>query len=85
MDGDRVQVIEAFEQDAETLVVYETDVIAQIENQLRAARQTMRLVEKLRGLPHRVGPELTNPQRHDALDTLSSDWAELDRQLTTQR
>ncbi len=53
-------MIAAFEQDAGTLVVYETDVIAQIENQLRAARQTIRLVEKLRGLPHRVGPELTN-------------------------
>ncbi len=58
----RDDAIKAFEQDAETLVVYQTDIIAQIESQLRAARQMIRLVQTLRGVPHRVGPEPTDTQ-----------------------
>ena len=84
MAARRNDAIKAFEEDAETLVVYQTDIIAQIESQLRAARQAIRLVQKLRGVPYRVGPEPTDTQRHETLDSLSKDWEELDAQLTTQ-
>jgi hypothetical protein len=84
MGATRNAALAAFERDAETLVVYQTDVMAQIEHQLRAARQTIRLVQKLRAAPDRVGPELTETERHHTLDSLSAYWAELDAQLVTQ-
>ena len=84
MGSPRDDALKGFEQDAEALVVYQTDVIAQIESQLRAARETIRMVQRLRGVPHRNGPELTDNQREDTLESLAKEWRELDRQLDTQ-
>ena len=85
MGAERKRQIVALEQDAEKLVVYQTDVIAQIEHQLRAARKTIRLIQKLRA-GHLSGDvrDLTNGERHETLDSLSEEWSELDAQLTTQ-
>lgn len=66
------------------LAVYQVDVIAQIQHQLRSARHTLRLIERLRADPHRVGPELNDRQRRDTLKALADEWTELDTQLTAQ-
>src|SRR5687767_5833944 len=84
MPSDRDSQIRTFEQEAELLVVYQTDLIAQIENQLRRVRHTIRLLEKLRAAQHRVGPELTNSQRRETLDLLSDEWTALESLLATQ-
>lgn len=73
-----------FEQHAEDLVVYQTDVIAEIEHQLRAARNTIRLIETLRGAPHHTGRELTTRERRQTLETLSNEWNAIDSELTVQ-
>jgi hypothetical protein len=84
MTSERERQIDAFEQEAELLVVYQLDLIAQIEKQLRAVRHTLGLVEKLRSAPYRVGPELTNSQRRETLETLSDELTELESQLAMQ-
>jgi len=70
-----------FESEAELLVNYQLDLIAQLESQLRAIHHTMRHLEKLRGAKHRVGPNLSNLQRADTLLHLSEDLTGLDGQL----
>jgi hypothetical protein len=74
----------ALEQDAELLVVYQLDLLAQIEGQLRAVHHTMRAIEKLRGPKSRVGPELSNGQRQDTMEGLSHELTALDRFLAGQ-
>jgi hypothetical protein len=78
LSPDRDRNIRKFEQDAERLVVYQLDLLAQLERQLRAVHLTMRHIEKLRGIRDRVGPELSNGQRGDELVTLSAEVAQLD-------
>ena len=73
-----------FESEAELLVNYQLDLIAQLESQLRAIHHTMRHIEKLRGAKHRVGPKLSNLQRGDTLLHLSEDLSSLDGQLSLQ-
>jgi hypothetical protein len=65
------------------LVLYQLDLIAQLEFQLRCVHQTMRHIEKLRSAQGRVGPELSDGQRGNTLARLSDDIAEVDRQLDT--
>ena len=85
MGPDRTAHLIAFEQEAEKLVVYQTDVIAQIEHQLRAARQTIRSIQMLRAARFRgEARELTNGERRDTLEQLAEEWSDLDAQLTTQ-
>src|SRR5439155_2120595 len=76
--SDRDRRIRRFEQDAEKLVVYQLDLLAQLERQLRSVHQTMRHIEKLRGVKGRVGPELSTGQRGDELVNLSAEVAQLD-------
>jgi hypothetical protein len=70
--------IRRFEQDAEKLVVYQLDLLAQLERQLRAVHHTMRHIEKLRSAKDRVGPELSNGARGAELVNLSDEVAQLD-------
>src|SRR5437867_6187205 len=78
MGTDRDRQIHKFEQDAEKLVVYQLDLLAQLERQLRAVHHTMRHIEKLRSTQHRVGPELSNGRRGGELESLSDEIAQLD-------
>jgi hypothetical protein len=84
MEVDRDRQVRQFEQDAEKLVVYQLDLLAQLERQLRAVHHTMRHIEKLRNAKNRVGPELSNGQRGDALVDLSEEVAQLDVHFTAE-
>jgi hypothetical protein len=66
------------------LAVYQIDLLAQLERQLRAVRETMRHIETLRTAKHRVGPELSNGQRQSALTRLDDEIAALDSQLSVE-
>lgn len=73
--------LDILEQDAEMLAVYQLDLLADVERQLRAAHQTMRHIEKLRGLKHRIGPELSNGQRENTLTSLDQEISALESHL----
>lgn len=77
--------VRAFEDEAEVLLAYQLDLLAQLESQLRATHQMMRQIEKLRTARKRVGPELSNGQRGDALAHLSAELDGLDAQVNAQR
>src|SRR4051812_18434440 len=74
----------SLEDDAELLVAYQLDLLAQIEAQLRSVHHTMRGIEKLRGPRSRVGPELSNGQSQDTMTALSKELAVLDAHLEGQ-
>ena len=83
-DAFRDSEIRKFEEEAEVLVVYQLDLIAQIESALRAVRQTMRGIEKLRNVSNRVGRELSNSESKDVLESLRQELGVLDDQLLEQ-
>jgi chaperonin cofactor prefoldin len=83
-DPFRKSQIAEFELEAELLVAHQLDLLAQIENQLRATQTMMRGIEKLRGVAKRVGPELTNGERLEVLATLTQELEGLDDQLLVQ-
>src|ERR1700716_3277052 len=66
------------------LVVYQLDLLAQLEQQLRAVHHTMRHIEKLRSVKHRVGPELSNGQRDGTLTNLHDEIQAVDTELAVQ-
>ena len=72
------------EQEAEYLVVYQLDLLAQLEHQLRAVHQTMRRIETLRSAKDRRSGELSNGQKIDTLDQLTEEFGAIDRDLQTQ-
>ena len=84
-DTRNLAVVAAFEQEAEVLLAYQLDLLAQLESQLRATHQMMRQIEKLRNVKKRGGPELSNGQRTDALIDLNAGLDDMDAQLKTQR
>ena len=81
----RAKAIRDFEEQAEELVVFQLDLLAHLEQQLRAAHHLMRDIEKLRSVKKRVGPELSNGERGDTLSHLDSELDALDIQVRTQR
>jgi len=83
-DAFRDSQVREFEEEAELLVVYQLDLIAQIESALRAVRQTMRGIEKLRNVNSRVGRELSNSESKDVLESLMQELGALDDQLLEQ-
>ena len=83
-DGTSAVHIERLERDAEMLVGYQLDFLAQLEVQLREVRKTMRDIEKLRAGSSRVGPELTNGERTDTLNHLAHAVAVLDAHIAGQ-
>ena len=84
IDRDRAASVTAIEAEAEVLVVHQLDLLAQLEAQVRAVRHTMQSIERLRSAKHRVGPELTNGQRDEAMTTLASELALIDHELGVQ-
>jgi predicted nucleic acid-binding Zn-ribbon protein len=84
-EADRTRQIQAFERDAEMLVVYQLDLLAQLERQLRTVHQMMRHIERLRGAKHRIGAELSNGQRGDELITLSDEIGTVESHINAQR
>src|SRR4051812_34332653 len=76
--SERVRDLRVLEQDAEMLVVLQLDLLADVERQVRAVHQTMRHIEKLRGVRTRVGPELSDVQRRDTLSNLDGEIAALE-------
>jgi hypothetical protein len=83
-DDTRASTLQAFERDAELLVVHQLDLVAQIEAQLRAVHHAMRRIEQLRGTRLRVGAELSNRERQTMLTGLSTEVAELDKHLSEE-
>jgi uncharacterized protein with von Willebrand factor type A (vWA) domain len=75
---------QVFEQEAEMLNVYHIDLLAQLEQQLRAVHHTMRHIEKMRSVKYRVGPELSNGQRAHELTDLSAEIDQLDEQFSAE-
>ena len=72
------------ERQSEYLVVYQLDLLAQLERQLRAVHQTMRRIETLRSAKDCVGNELSNGQKIDTLDHLAEELTAIDQELQTQ-
>ncbi len=80
----RSREIRTLEQEAEVLVTYQIDLLAQLERQIRAVHHTMRHIEKLRATKHRVGPKLSNGEREDTLAYLADEIADLDTHITAE-
>jgi hypothetical protein len=76
--------VKALEAEAELLAVHQLDLLSQLEAQLRAVHRTMRIIEKLRSVKHRVGPELNDEERGGALRTLASELGRIDQELEVQ-
>jgi len=84
-DSHRAQQVRAFEEEAEELATYQLDLLALLEYQLRSVHQTMRQIEKLRNARARVGPELTNGERGEALTQLHVELDAIDVEVKAQR
>ncbi len=67
------------------LVVYQLDLLADLERQLRAVQHTMRHIEKLRAVRMRVGPALSNGQRESTLKSLADEIHTLESHLTIEQ
>jgi chromosome segregation ATPase len=83
-DAARAPIIQALERAAELLVVYQMDLLSQIEAQLRGVHHSMRRIERLRAARLRMGPELSNHQWQTTLTGLSAELSELDQQLAEE-
>lgn len=84
MASDAASIRTIVEQEAEHLVVFQLDLLAQLEHQLRAVHLTMRQIEKLRGDKDRAGGALSNGQKIEALDDLRQELDVIDKELNTQ-
>jgi uncharacterized protein YlxW (UPF0749 family) len=83
-DSVRAAGLKAFEAAAEKIVVYQIDLVVQLEAQLRAVHHTMRAIEKLRSGRHRLGPALNDGQRGNTLTTLAAEIRTIDQELQVQ-
>src|SRR5712692_6683507 len=85
-DQSRKRDLPRFEQEAEMLVIYQLDLLAQLEHQLRTVHQTMRQIEKLRNPKHRRSParDVSNGDRYTSLTALSEEMSAIDTELRTQ-
>jgi capsule polysaccharide export protein KpsE/RkpR len=75
---------EAIDQGAEFLVLYQLDLLAQVEQQVRSVHHMLRRIERLRSGKHRVGADLTNNQRTETLAALGDELNSLDVHLLLQ-
>src|SRR3954467_13516460 len=82
--NERAGTRRSLEDDAELLVAYQLNLLAQIEAQLRSVHHTMRGTEKLRRPNSRVGPQLSSGQSEIARTALSKELAILDTHLEGQ-
>lgn len=72
---------DAIAQGAEFLTLYQLDLLAQVEQQVRAVHSTMRRIERLK---QRGRGELSNDQRAETLDELAGELSSLDVHLLMQ-
>ena len=77
--SDRQQEIEAFEHDAAYLALEQLELVAQLEEELRAVRQTMTHINKLRD-----ARSLSNDQREAALSDLAKGVTVLEQLLDAE-
>jgi hypothetical protein len=85
MASDAAGVRSVVEGEAEVLVAYQLDLLAQLECQLRAVHRTMRQIEKLRSAKaRREGAAVSNGEKLDALEHLTHELESIDRELATQ-
>jgi hypothetical protein len=85
MSSDAAGVRSVVEGEAEVLVAYQLDLLAQLECQLRAVHRTMRQIEKLRSAKaRREGATPSNGEKLDALELLTREVEAIDRELATQ-
>jgi phage-related tail protein len=85
MASDTAGVRSVVEGEAEVLVAYQLDLLAQLECQLRAVHRTMRQIEKLRSATaRREGATPSNGEKLDALQHLTREVEAIDRELATQ-
>jgi phage-related tail protein len=85
MASDTAGVRSVVEGEAEVLVAYQLDLLAQLECQLRAVHRTMRQIEKLRSATaRREGATPSNGEKLDALEHLTREVEAIDRELATQ-
>ena len=77
----RSSTIKDFEREAEVLVVYHLDLLAEMESALRAVHGTLRRIHSLRGKEFRSGRELNDGERQSTLTGLSDELTEIDRSL----
>jgi hypothetical protein len=85
MSSDAAGVRSVVEGEAEVLVAYQLDLLAQLECQLRAVHRTMRQIEKLRSAKdRREGATPSNGEKLDALEHLTHEVEAIDRELATQ-
>jgi phage-related tail protein len=85
MASDAAGVRSVVEGEAEVLVAYQLDLLAQLECQLRAVHRTMRQIEKLRSATaRREGATPSNGEKLDALQHLTREVEAIDRELATQ-
>jgi chaperonin cofactor prefoldin len=84
MTAERTSRRLTLEMDAEVLVAHQLDLIAQLEQQLRAVHRTMRQIERLRASRRRAGQELSNGEKNNTLRHLTEELTAIDRELNTQ-
>jgi hypothetical protein len=85
MGSDATGVRGLVEREAEALVAFQLDLLAQLECQLRAVHRTMRQIEKLRSAEaRREGVAVSNGEKLDALDHLTHEVEAIDGELATQ-
>jgi hypothetical protein len=81
----RTAEIKRFEEEAEALVAFQLDFLAQLERQVRAVHRTMRDIEKLRSVKNRrVGPELNNGERDAILVHLSTAISDVESHIAVE-
>jgi seryl-tRNA synthetase len=84
MAEDRTSHRRTLELDAEVLVAHQLDLIAQLEQQLRAVHRTMRQIERLRASRREAGLELSNGEKNSTLRHLTEELTAIDQELHTQ-
>jgi hypothetical protein len=78
LNPDREAIVLLLEQDAEMLAVYQLDLLAVLERQLRAVHHAMRHIETLRRVNNSDRRELSDGRREITLADLAKEVGELD-------
>jgi hypothetical protein len=74
------------ETEAEVLVVYQLDLLAQVEAQVRAVHHLMRRLNQLRArTPRQPGVALSNGDRSDTMAGLAAEVEAIGKQLSVQQ
>jgi len=83
-EASKATILRGLEDQADLLNAYQVDLVAQIEAHLRAVHHTMRRISSVRAARYRIGPELSNGERVEALKDLASEMTEIQSQINIQ-